>query len=71
MNESYPGDGIPQPPADPPPRKRHPIRKWLIIATATFAGFIVALVVVLAGGVGVRTVAGPPRALVGRVRPGR
>lgn len=40
MNESYPGHQ--------PPRKRHRLRKWLIIATATFAGFTAALIVVAA-----------------------
>jgi hypothetical protein len=44
-----PGQGGPQYPyGPPPPQKKHRLRKWLLIATATFAGAFAAIIVVVA-----------------------
>lgn len=39
----YPGAGYG---SGPPPRRRHPLRKWLLIASAVFAGIIAAVVAI-------------------------
>lgn len=50
MTTHYPPPQAPYVPPQPPPRKRHPVRKWLLIASAVFAGglaVIIALVLAL------------------------
>ncbi len=57
-----PAPGGPQYPYAPPPQrgKQHPLRKWLIIASAVFAGIIVALVAIGAAvGTGAKHAANP------------